>query len=735
MTFINVISGAVYTRRLPARDKAQLYGMAAVFLVLLYNSPAGLVLYWTCNNVFSLAKNILYGKNNIKKILYVIVSVLAVFAVSYLLVLHKGAFSKRFVFSILVVMCLFAPTVFKRAKTAICGNPRFCPEETILSGNMSFILPALILFLLSGTVIPSALIASSVSEFSFMPPHKSPFPFIAYTAMQSAGIFLFWPASIYFLFGEPVKKGIRAVMFTLSLFALLNTFLFPATYGFLTPDLRFSGDLEAPPGLKIVNLAALAVLFALSVFLILSKRKRLIFNFQTALVFALACMSVINGIKISRGFYPLKDKDPADMEYEFKPLEPVYTFSTKGKNVLVIMLDRAISGYVPYIFEEKPELIDDFSGFTYYPNCISFGMSTIFGAPAIFGGYEYTPAEMQKRDSESLIKKYDESMLFLPEIFAANSFNTTVSDMPVVSPELYNGLNNIKAASVRGTFRGRYLLEKHTLKLYDYSGQLEKNLTHYSLFVFAPLVFREDVYDDGDYLSSPRKYAISKFTIDNYSALYYLPDITKITDDDSGYCTIIVNDLTHEPAFLEVPDYTPANSNAGVGDGLFSKEEHYYVNMAAYLLLSRWFSFLKSNNVWDNTRIIIVSDHGRNIHSPFPCNITLPNGDDLEVYQALLLVKDFNSSGVSGGMLNNDDVFMTNADVPFLATHALIQNPVNPFTGKSITTKKQNGVLVTTSQIWELNKHKKNQFNIAGNEWLHVHDNIFDPNNWEKAEK
>ncbi|WP_228378566.1 hypothetical protein [Treponema endosymbiont of Eucomonympha sp.] len=30
--------------------------MALVFLVLLYNSPAGLVLYWTVNNVFSLAK-------------------------------------------------------------------------------------------------------------------------------------------------------------------------------------------------------------------------------------------------------------------------------------------------------------------------------------------------------------------------------------------------------------------------------------------------------------------------------------------------------------------------------------------------------------------------------------------------------------------------------------------------------------------------------------------------------
>jgi membrane protein insertase Oxa1/YidC/SpoIIIJ len=32
--------------------------MALIFLVLLYNSPSGLVLYWTCNNIFSLGKNL-----------------------------------------------------------------------------------------------------------------------------------------------------------------------------------------------------------------------------------------------------------------------------------------------------------------------------------------------------------------------------------------------------------------------------------------------------------------------------------------------------------------------------------------------------------------------------------------------------------------------------------------------------------------------------------------------------
>ena len=59
MTVINIISSVIYTRGLSRRDKLQLYAMALVFLVLLYDSPSGLVLYWTMNNLFSLVKNII----------------------------------------------------------------------------------------------------------------------------------------------------------------------------------------------------------------------------------------------------------------------------------------------------------------------------------------------------------------------------------------------------------------------------------------------------------------------------------------------------------------------------------------------------------------------------------------------------------------------------------------------------------------------------------------------------
>lgn len=56
MTLFNVASAILYGADRARRRNAFL--LAALFLVLLYRSPAGLVLYWTSNNVFSLLRNL-----------------------------------------------------------------------------------------------------------------------------------------------------------------------------------------------------------------------------------------------------------------------------------------------------------------------------------------------------------------------------------------------------------------------------------------------------------------------------------------------------------------------------------------------------------------------------------------------------------------------------------------------------------------------------------------------------
>ncbi|MBQ3713185.1 MAG: YidC/Oxa1 family membrane protein insertase, partial [Spirochaetia bacterium] len=60
MTVINIVSSSIYMRGSRAKDIVELYIMAGVFLLLLYASPAALVLYWTMNNVFSVGKSLIF---------------------------------------------------------------------------------------------------------------------------------------------------------------------------------------------------------------------------------------------------------------------------------------------------------------------------------------------------------------------------------------------------------------------------------------------------------------------------------------------------------------------------------------------------------------------------------------------------------------------------------------------------------------------------------------------------
>jgi hypothetical protein len=213
--------------------------------------------------------------------------------------------------------------------------------------------------------------------------------------------------------------------------------------------------------------------------------------------------------------------------------------------------------------------------------------------------------------------------------------------------------------------------------------------------------------------------------LDNYIALDILPKITMINETGVGSYNALVNLLPHYPFFLQVHDYTLSGETFNIGDGPFADQGDYHVNIASLLMLGKWFDFLKENDVYDNSRIIIVSDHGRNYHEGMPDNIILPNKTELVNYRALLLVKDFYAKG----NLAFDDIFMTNADVPLIALEGIVENPVNPFTGKVLTSDKADGAIITSSLQW---KPRKNAYThrIEPNEWLHVHSNIFDIKNW-----
>ena len=148
---------------------------------------------------------------------------------------------------------------------------------------------------------------------------------------------------------------------------------------------------------------------------------------------------------------------------------------------------------------------------------------------------------------------------------------------------------------------------------------------------------------------------------------------------------------------------------------------HYHTNMAAFLRIGDWLDYLKENGVYDNTRIIFVSDHGRDLDQFH----VFCNDKDMEFFMPLLMVKDFNAKGFTVS-----DEFMTNADTPALATSGIIDHPVNPFTGKDINSDaKQGPQKIFYSDFIDSTEVSGNTF-TPGSWYNYQGNDPLDPSNW-----
>jgi hypothetical protein len=329
------------------------------------------------------------------------------------------------------------------------------------------------------------------------------------------------------------------------------------------------------------------------------------------------------------------------------------------------------------------------------------------------------------------VQKHNEALLMLPTLLAEKAYSVTVTDpswanyILIADTTIYRDLDNIRAYNLMGRYRNLWM-EKTNFKLEaSQSEQIIENIIWFSFLKMSPLVMRLELYDDGKYWSGEIHSPITVF-LNSYSELDFLPELTEYNSAGPS-ALFITNDTTHDSIFLQYPDSVPAANVTDIGSGKYSEMTQYHSNNAFYLKIGEWLDELKRNGVYDNTRIIIVSDHGLGLKvdlpgdaEPFP-DIRLSN------YNPVLLVKDFNSHGEPV----KDMSFMTNADVPALALKGIIEDPVNPFTGNKISMEpKKEGIFVTTNHRPMAQDHGKNQFTIENDQWIYVHDSIFNKNNW-----
>ncbi len=742
MTLINVVSSAIYLKGFPLKTKVQLYGMAGFFLVFLYNSPAGLVFYWTLNNLFSLVKTIFYKIKNPGKVLAALCAALGVAAFVFGLFIYEAETMIKKLFILMMAVVLELPILLPLVKKHL---PEIHGAKELRPNRKLFVLGGLFIAVLLGALIPSTFISASTQEFINPYYYYNPIWYVVYSSCVAAGFFLLWFGVFYWLANSKGKKIFEALMLVLCGVMLVDYMFFGTNLGIITERLQYETGINFTLRETVINLVVLAAV-AVVMLLLLKNAKIANFVLLTATA-ALLIMSVSQSVRINREAQEMRLYTQSSRQQETLS----FPLSKTGKNVVVLMMDRAKGEYLPYIFEEKPELEEKFDGFTYYSNTISHGGYTIFGTPGLYGGYEYTPVEMNRRADESLKDKQNEALKLMPVLFNENDFEVTVSD-PVYAnykwiPDLsiYDDYPGIRAFNAEGRFGGDAIEE---VKIAD----VKRNFFLLSLMKATPVAIQRLIYDRGAY-NDPGEISV-QITQDihtargsdhlfmaAYNVMKNLPAMTEIREDEANTVLIMSNTLTHEPTMLQMPDYEPLlNVNnwpyAGTmggseinGEKLLLdttlRVQSYQSNVAAFLLLADWLDYLRENDVYDNTRIIIVADHGYELQQLEYFRNSNAGGTTVDAYFPLLLVKDFDAKGFS-----TSDEFMTNADVPWLAMEGLIDNPVNPFTGKAIndSEKHAHDQYICMSEEYTLNKNSGNTF--LPSKWASVKDNIWDESNW-----
>ena len=743
MTLINCISSMIYLKGFPLKNKVQVYGFALVFLVLLYNSPSGLVVYWTCNNMFSLLKNIFYKLKHSRQVLAICCS--AAGMIFTLWIVSSGVLNslKKYIFAYALLVLSFIPLAVLIGKKHLTFK-RKTGNKKVFPGGYSFVsLSGILLSVLVGLLIPSATIASSPMEFININDYRNPLYFLVHSSCYAAGFFLFWMGILFAMADKEIKSLSVYAIFVISIIFLADYMLFNRGTGILSAYLIFD---ETPcySAISIIKnlLMICGITLGCTLLLKFQYGRNIVRPLLSVLIICTGVLSLINIRHIHTEI--IKASYIQDIKNESHGRQPLLTLSKTGKNVIVLMLDRAISSFLPYMFNEKPELQKQFDGFAYYPNTLSFGGNTILASPALFGGYEYSVSEINKRDDETLKDKHNEALRVLPVLFMQNGFEVTVCDPPLsgykLIPDLsiYDDFPQIKKHILSGMYTEEVIEE------YGISRSLlrknERNFFCYSIFRSMPLFMRNFVYNGGDYYDSTVADDFGQDFLDEYGVLLHLEDLTDFTQSEHGSFLMMQNSLPHKPRKLHLPDYglgvteeeKAADYDSFGGGLLFHNQiqrEHYYVNMASLLLLGTWFDFLKENGVYDNTRIIIAADHGYRLDL---LDKMLIKDYDMAIdsYNPLLLVKDFNSTGFSVM-----DDFMTNADVPVLAVKDIIPRPVNPFTGKVISDEEKHAhpQLVTSSENFAP-PADETTFDTSDGHWYAVHDDIFKKENWTKQD-
>ena len=736
MTVINIVSALVYTNRLSRRDKIQLYVVAAIFLVLLYTAPSGLVFYWTCNNIFSLLKNMVYEELGIfshgesgrekprarlvleKAALFVEQRVSApwttgLLAIAYCMDIVRCLLEKwtavqdlgpvlwpvsAFVFGLCLVLLLLVTFAWCLAGRLNFGIWTILVAASFYVGVVCH-LPYLKSFLLLGLFLPVVLcyqegsFAKWLDKLAFRFEKKElasytlkALAFIALTmfvatpamlisqdasmfstvvlavlTLAAAG-FIILPYCVFSL-SRPSLRLVLTVCFCIAAFvAFVYTWMLDRDYGvldggFLTDEVNLTSSWY-----KYVDLAVCLLLTSVVVFLLAVRRRLLGIVLNIGLVMT-ALMGGWNWYNVVLAIEHEQERSSvAETVRKEKPIQ----LSRVNPNVLVIMLDMFTGDHVAYIREEHPDIVSGYEGFTWYPDTISEGSSTVISLDSIVAGPKNAARNLLEDDGRSLEEKITgETEAFFGWLvqkgYTAKYADSEITDFP--SDPRYTEQN---------LYRRLPDVQKQNIVALPAS---------FGVFKAMPWSLRNRIYNFGlwiEWLNVGTNQGSKKYrtkTARHYAVLKNLEAYTSFDDGPSHY-TFFHNELNHFPWHFSGQTFEPDDSleefqatDREIRDGRIPR--HYYTEVASFKLIGNFLEKMKQEGVYDNTLIIICSDHcqfdSQPLHDVFGGGYPGRPG-------ALLMVKP---AGAHGAM-RVDDAPMASSDVRMIVEAAIENKAFKP---------------------------------------------------------
>lgn len=756
------------------------FAIAILFLVLLYGCPASVLLYWTFNNVFSLLRNSIFVRAGIlstppnpprlttstiapqsilSHIIGGLIALSTCLGVGIIFHLSPESDSRDSLQRMLILSLLVAESVAfwignKKTKTqrllkgvlyvqwiefaSILIGPRMELDWRV---EMLVALPLLCLFLFQArkSVFPvwqrfwqcpawtntQAFAVSFAAFFYLLFTLCVWHPTLVFLAEPSSfdieiedlvrgGVFwgiqgLFLACLLlYILYRIKALRHAALILFSVSVLACLYWFVVPIDLGSLQgSQLTGIGNLVLPASDYCIDFLLILSVVCLS---------RLAFRKYAPAVVA-GFLIILQLVPILQIAAYANSMPPAGPVMAPTP-ENKIIFSNNHSNILVIVLDMA-DGWRFKESLDDPEIAAAFDGFTYYPNAVSVSTTTLASMPAIMGGEDFLPDALDQDGAHSLQEKYNAAFQTMTNRIENKGFRFSLLEQHPLFPDSQTPPSPL--------YDPRFLERISGKPDYFRNFHMDMILRNNALLQGLPLFMKHVACINWEWTFVPKNSSFRPYTT-SHRFLESLPRLSKSAPTDQNLYRMVRCLETHVP--WGIPDATETIVECSASEAF----QWSIVNIA------NWMIWMQLSGTYDNTRVIIMSDHGNAFghagdynapESPFIhrerwselndgqwINAFLKEGS-YHSFNCLMLMKDFGERHP----IKTDGRLMGNHSIPLLAESAKIQE-VLPNLPSSYKT--------WAHRCW-LPEDAKDPF-IRSDRSFEIKTDIFDLENWQRVD-